>query len=268
MKPLAIQFSGGRTSAFMTKFLFELWPDREKHVPFENTGKEDERTLEFVNECDKRWNLGIVWLEAIVHQNERKSSSHKIVSFETAARDGEPYEAVIKKYGIQNRAYQDCTRHLKIHVKNSYIKSLGITDYETAIGIRADEEDRINRETATEEGNIYPLVDIIRVNKKFVRDWWSRQAFDLQTPEALGNCDFCYKKPINLLVSIVRTEPHKLDWWQQMEAKHGSVKAPIAPRKIFRGHRSAQDLRELAAVPTLFDNPEFEVGSGCICQST
>lgn len=40
MKPLVIQFSGGRTSAFMTKFLFEYFPDREKHVLFENTGLE------------------------------------------------------------------------------------------------------------------------------------------------------------------------------------------------------------------------------------
>lgn len=268
MKPLVIQFSGGRTSAFMTKFLFELWPDREKHVLFENTGKEDERTLEFVNECDKRWNLGVVWLEAVVHYDARKACTHKIVTFETASRNGEPYEAVIKKYGIPNLGFPHCTRELKTNVCNSYVASLGLEEYETALGIRADEAHRINRATAKEKNLIYPLTDIIQVDQRFISDWWSGQEFELNLPHYLGNCVFCFKKSINRLVVIAKERPAELEWCDQMERKYKDAGAGAGDRRFFRGHRSAQDIKELASAPTLFSNPEFEVETDCFCKST
>lgn len=60
MKPLLISFSGGRTSAFMTRVLVDYLQDRERPVVFANTGKEREETLWFINECDKRWKLGVI----------------------------------------------------------------------------------------------------------------------------------------------------------------------------------------------------------------
>jgi len=57
-----INFSGGRTSAYMTKRLIDEGLD-DYIVAFQNTGKEMPETLDFINECDKRWNLNIVWLE-------------------------------------------------------------------------------------------------------------------------------------------------------------------------------------------------------------
>lgn len=65
-KPLLISFSGGLTSGLMTAMLVDYFNDREKAIVFANTGVEDEETLVFVNECDKRWNLGVVWVEALV----------------------------------------------------------------------------------------------------------------------------------------------------------------------------------------------------------
>lgn len=271
MKPLVIQFSGGRTSAFMTKFLFEYFPDREKHVLFENTGKEHEETLKFVLECDRRWDLRVQWLEAVVHPGERKASTHKFVDFESASRNGEPFEQVIQKYGLPNKVYTHCTRELKINVGLSYIREHVGTDYEQAIGIRADEMHRINRKTQIEDKKIYPLVDIIRVNKKFVLDWWRKQNFDLRVPENMGNCDFCYKKTIRHLVNLTRENPRGLDWWQKMGDSYATAGegAKLYPRTIFRGKRTAQDLRALAAEPTLFfNNPEFEEEEDCFCKST
>ena len=64
-EPTVISFSGGRTSAYM------LWrvlqsnnglPD-EAIVCFANTGKEEEATLKFVNDCSVNWNVPIHWLE-------------------------------------------------------------------------------------------------------------------------------------------------------------------------------------------------------------
>jgi hypothetical protein len=268
MKPLIIQFSGGRTSGFMTKFLFEHFPDREKHVLFENTGREDERTLEFVNECDRRWNLGVAWLEAVVHYGERKGTTHKVVTYETASRDGEPFEAVIKKYGVPNVVFKPCTRELKKNVAKSYIASLGLDDYETAVGIRADEAHRINRENARKEKLIYPLADIIRVDQRFVDEWWAKQDFRLDLPHYLGNCVMCFQKSLNKLVVIARERPEELEWCDRMERQYGGVGPQVGDRVFFRGHRSARDIKELAAAPTLFTSPEFEVETDCFCKST
>ena len=63
--PTCISFSGGRTSAYM------LWrvlqsngglPDEAK-VIFCNTGKEEEATLRFVQDCSEHWGVPINWLE-------------------------------------------------------------------------------------------------------------------------------------------------------------------------------------------------------------
>lgn len=270
-KPLVIQFSGGRTSGFMSKFLLEHFPDREKICLFENTGKEHEKTLEFVHECDKRWDLGVVWLEAVVHPDERKSTTHKIVDFESASRNGEPYEAVIKKYGLANMVYTHCTRELKINPANSYIKSLGLKEYEKAIGIRADEAHRLRRETQAKENIIYPLADILPVNKKFILNWWKNQDFDLEVPDYLGNCDMCFKKSVKSLVTISREQPERLIWWQKMGRKYATTGAGamLEPRRIFRGHRTAEDLLDLALEnPTLFETPEYEEEFDCFCKST
>ena len=69
MKQLLISFSGGATSAYMTKLLLEkLNPNEyEIKVVFANTGKEREETLEFVRDCDIRWGFNTVWVECI-HQ--------------------------------------------------------------------------------------------------------------------------------------------------------------------------------------------------------
>ena len=57
-----INFSGGRTSAYMTKRLLE--ETGEKYlITFQNTGRESKETLDFINECDKKWNLNILWLK-------------------------------------------------------------------------------------------------------------------------------------------------------------------------------------------------------------
>lgn len=172
MKPLIVQFSGGETSGVMRWLLGKKFPDREIHTLFENTGKENEATLEFVHRCDSYFDWRVIWLEAVVHHGERKASTHKVVDFESASRRGEVFEEVIKKYGLPNMVYTHCTRELKINPKNSFIKSLGFKDgeYETAVGIRADEMHRLseNKEARIKEGIIYPLIDIYPMNKKMV----------------------------------------------------------------------------------------------------
>lgn len=95
---LSISFSGGKTSAYMTKWLLDnkLNDFDNVVITFANTGQELEETLEFVNRCDKEWNLGVVWLEALVDPVKGNGTKFRRVTFETASRNGEPFEEYIK----------------------------------------------------------------------------------------------------------------------------------------------------------------------------
>lgn len=225
-RKMLISFSGGKTSAYMTWRLLQPFNDRydwEKVVVFANTGKEKEETLEFVNECDKKLGFNVVWVETDVHFGRRKGSTHKVVSFETAARNGQPFEAVIKKYGIPNQSFPHCTRELKTNPIHSYIKNeLGWTTYCTAIGIRADEIDRINPDNVRNKNFWYPLADW-GINSKIVNDFWASGAlgFTLNILPHQGNCDFCWKKTQSKLQLIYKENPEVANWWKKMEDKYG-----------------------------------------------
>ena len=63
--PYVVCFSGGRSSAMALYMLLpELTP--KDVVIFNNTGRERNETLDFVNEVQKRWNIPIVWTEYTV----------------------------------------------------------------------------------------------------------------------------------------------------------------------------------------------------------
>ena len=67
MIPLVISFSGGRTSAYMTKLLLDKYSGkREILVIYANTGKEREETLEFIHNCDLHFGFKTVWIETVM----------------------------------------------------------------------------------------------------------------------------------------------------------------------------------------------------------
>ena len=143
---LLVSFSGGETSAYLAKWLLDNKADvYNMFFVFANTGDEEEETLRFIDLCSKKWGINIVWVEAFVHHNERIASTHKVVNFKTASRNREPFKEVIKKYGVPNQNFLHCNREMKLNPIKSYMKSLGLKDYKTAIGIRVDEFDRMNK---------------------------------------------------------------------------------------------------------------------------
>jgi 3'-phosphoadenosine 5'-phosphosulfate sulfotransferase (PAPS reductase)/FAD synthetase len=63
-EPTCISFSGGRTSAYMLWRVIQSGGGQlpcQAIVCFANTGKEDEATLRFVQDCSERWNVKIHW---------------------------------------------------------------------------------------------------------------------------------------------------------------------------------------------------------------
>lgn len=224
-EPTCISFSGGRTSAYM------LWRILQAHqmslpsdavVCFANTGKEEEATLEFVRDCEKFWNVPITWIE----YDPEKERNYKIVDFKTASRNGEPFEAVIKKKNyLPNPVTRFCTVEMKIRPIARYLVDIGFAEKNSHaenmswVGIRADEQRRAAK--ITEKDRI-PLA-MAGVTKEIVGEFWKNQLFDLQLPNINGvtyhgNCDLCFLKGANQTFRLIKEKPERAIWWIKMES--------------------------------------------------
>lgn len=220
-EPTVISFSGGRTSAYM------LWKCLEAHngklppeaiVCFANTGKEEEATLKFVNDCASNWNVDIVWLE--FRDNEQKFA---IVDYETASRIGEPFEQLInKKKYLPNQAQRFCTQELKVKTFDRYLKTIGWNEFDTFVGIRADEPRRIAK-ILKQEDKLMPLARD-NVSELQVWNFWNNNNFDLMLPKSSGtsNCDLCFLKGTAILRSLIQQKPERTIWWEKQEEKIGA----------------------------------------------
>ena len=211
-----INFSGGRTSAYMAKKLID--EGGEYLVTFQNTGKEMPQTLDFINECDKRWGLDIIWLEF------RFGNGWEVVTYETASRDGRPFTEAIehKKQFLPNQMIRYCTQLMKIETLKRYLKSIGVTDYTSFNGIRYDEPRRWNKIKNSDLDIELPLVKW-KTTKKDVLDWWKLQDFDLMVNEPYGNCDCCFLKGKGKLSIIAKEKPELFQWWIDAENKAGAT---------------------------------------------
>ena len=270
MNNLSISFSGGKTSAFMTKWLLENKRDEYDDilVIFANTGQEREETLEFVDRCDKEFNFNTVWVEAVVNQELGKGTRHKVVTFETASRKGEPFEEYIKKHGIPNQSAPKCTSELKLMPMLSYVRSLGWKnkDITTAIGIRSDEMDRVNAKFV-ENRIYYPLCWDVKASKESIAHWWEQQEFNLELKEHEGNCSWCWKKSKRKLLTLAKDKPELFDFPLRMEREQGTAGAmhrrdSTAPSNVFfRGMESAKDILEQSKKPFVpfFDNMQLQI---------
>lgn len=271
---LCVSFSGGKTSGCMARRLLTegigenvFYRDQYQMVfVFANTGCENEETLAFVNYCDKEWGLNLAWLEAVVHPGEKRGCTHKIVTYETASRNGEPFEAVIQKYGIPNKAYPHCTRELKLNPIRSYLASIGweTGHYFSAVGIRSDEPRRIRKAAEL----IYPLADPawFPMTKPEVNAWWEQQPFNLELADYRGNCKWCWKKSTTKLVQIAKETPGAFDFPGRMEREYPLAGHNIdgTPRTFFRQHMSTKHILWLAGegqVPPI--RVDADADSGC-----
>lgn len=243
---LLVSFSGGRTSAYMSKLLKARYADKyDLLYVFANTGQEHENTLIFVDRCDKEFGLDLVWVEAEVAFGERKSTGFRQVTFETASRAGEPYEQVIRKYGIANRNFPHCNRELKLRPIYAYARSIGWLpgSFDSAVGIRADEPKRLKKDAA-ERHIVYPLAHWQPVDKQDINDWWNDQPFNLELVERLGNCTWCWKKSERKHFANIDECPEIYDFPRRMEATypHAGASQTGEAKVFFRLCRSTDQL--------------------------
>lgn len=229
--PVAIQFSGGRTSGFMLRHIFEAHGGRlpdDCHVLFQNTGREMPETLRFVEECGERWGVEIVWLEYEADEETGGHSWRRVGpgANRAASVNGEPFEAIIasRKF-LPNPVMRFCTSELKVRPAMRYMKWRGHERYTAVLGIRADEAHRAKPSREAGHSLHYPMI-ADGITKRDVAEWWRAQPFDLQLPNAngstpLGNCDGCFLKSERNRAALAREHPERAAWWAKMERRVG-----------------------------------------------
>lgn len=243
---LQVSFSGGRSSALMAYLVKKHWSHLyDLRFVFANTSFEHPETLRFVDAVDREFGLGLVWLEAVAQHDERKSSGHRVVSYQTAKRDGEVFRDVVAKYGIPNRTFKLCNREMKLNAMKSYMRSIGWDDHFTAIGIRADEPKRISP-TAGQQKILYPLVTAWPTDKQDVLAFFEDFEWNLAIPEHMGNCRACFQKSDRKLAAVYRDDPAAFDFVAGLERdfSHVGPNNRPGPRKFFRLERSSADMRD------------------------
>jgi len=270
-EPTVISFSGGRTSAYM------LWRILQSNnglpenaiVCFANTGKEEDATLQFVHDCETKWNVKIHWIE--YQWAEETKDRFKVVDFETASREGEPFEEVIKSRNyLPNPVSRFCTVELKVRAIHRYLKSIGWTEWNSFIGIRSDEQRRLakikNQDYGKYEEKYAPLGEA-NVTKEIVGEFWAKNDFDLGLPNMNGvtmhgNCDLCFLKGAKQTMSLIQEKPERATWWAKMESLALSSK-PSGAR--FRKDRpSYAEMQKFANTQTsMFDFDDETIP--CFC---
>jgi len=273
-EPTSISFSGGRTSAYMLKMILDanggILP-KEAIVCFANTGKEEEATLKFVNDCSVNWNVSIHWLEYQDH--DEPALRYKEVTYETAARNGEPFEALIRKRQyLPNPVTRYCTAELKIRTMACFLVQTGLfanwtkSDVENLSGWMGLRYDEARRAAKISDKRRIPLFTA-GVTIKDISEFWDKQSFNLELPTyngrtLAGNCDLCFLKPANQVATLIAEKPERATWWANME---GLALATRASGNVFRQDRPgyASMVKFAADQKTIFD-PDEE-GIACFC---
>jgi 3'-phosphoadenosine 5'-phosphosulfate sulfotransferase (PAPS reductase)/FAD synthetase len=241
------------------------------HVVFANTGKEDEATLRFVRDCAQRWSVPIVWVEYLPD-----GEGWRRVDFASASRNGEPFEALIRKRNyLPNPVARFCTVELKILRIADYMRSLGHEEFEVLVGLRADEPKRIAKLRADPSGGTRgierraPLADL-GVTRQEVGRYWQAAPFDLALPNVNGttmhgNCDLCFLKHSAIVMSLIAENPQRGVWWAKQESSITNAK--IQNGGTFRNDRPsyAQMLAFTEAQADAFGHAAAKAEDGIEC---
>jgi len=266
-EPAAISFSGGRTSGYMLWRILQAHggslPDHVKCV-FSNTGKEMPETLDFVRDCALYWNVDIVWLELGEYEayGEWKTGSKagkpkykattKVVTYETASRNGEPFERLVRKRNyLPNIVARFCTQELKILRIRDYLNAIG-NEWVQCVGIRADEPRRAVKMNGSRLNGHEMYLPLYHdgITKDDVHAFWRSQPFDLKLysndgTTDWGNCDLCFLKGGQKKLSLIRERPDLADWWISIEDMMSETTAGSAAR--FRNDQpSYRDMKIIA----------------------
>jgi 3'-phosphoadenosine 5'-phosphosulfate sulfotransferase (PAPS reductase)/FAD synthetase len=183
-----INFSGGKTSAYMT---IQEYKEGDL-VIFCDTGREHPKTYKFINDFEANENIPIIRLKY----------------------EGGFEKLIENRKAIPNNFKRFCTIELKIKTARRYLRSLGINKYENLIGFRYDEPLRVKRRRKMWKNvtDIFPLYEK-EIDKAIINDYWSKKPYTLEIPSILGNCTLCFMKGKNAIINILSAYPELAEEW-------------------------------------------------------
>ncbi len=260
-----VSFSGGRTSAYLCHLMIDLYGRENVDFIFMDTGAEHPKTYEFIKKVNKYLGLNLTCLRGDFNQPLGKPHTYKVVDIDDCNCDLGPYTELVNKYGTPSTAGKWCSSRMKEEVHDKYCDDVyGKGNYETWLGIRADEPKRLGSIGKSEF--IRYMAEISDDEKQDVLNWWNTVVFrdskivsfknrrsvkvffdvrfNLEIPEHLGNCVFCFKKSNLKLAAAQRDEPELYMQWLDMV--EGAKERPEQEREsrhiMYRGKQSLQSL--------------------------
>ena len=197
-----VSFSGGRTSAYLCYLMKEMYGDDVDFV-YMDTGAEHAKTYEFIRNCNKHLDLDLTCLRTDFSSPLGAGNSYHVVPIDEIGQDLKPFSEMMAKYGTPYIGGMFCTDRMKLVPYTKYCNDkYGKGNYETWLGIRADEPKRLSVKK-----NIRYLAEISDFDKQDVLDFWKGMLFDLDIEEWNGNCVFCPKKSDLKLAAAERDNP-------------------------------------------------------------
>lgn len=206
-----INFSGGKTSAYMT--IREYEPG--DIVLFCDTKREHPKTYKFLNDFEAHENIPIT----------RATYTH----WKVPGLEG--FDALMAwKTIVPSRNRRICTTELKVNTAKRLLRPLIGMKFEQLIGLRADEMPRIKdfKPTYAQSTMRFPLMED-GLTKQDVNDFWLSKPYTLEIPPIFGNCTLCFLKGINVLILILQQEPELANPWinDEKQVKSNKILAQL-----------------------------------------
>lgn len=225
MKQRVINFSGGKTSAYMTIMEYK----EGDIVLFCDTTREHPKTYKFINDFE-------------AHEGIPVTRIGFVGGFST----------MLDKRGnktLPNRMRRFCTDTLKVRTARKHMVALGHWRYENLIGFRYDEPRRVlgHKEKLKCVSTKFPLYEQ-KISKDKINAYWNNKPYDLEIPGILGNCTLCFMKGKNAISAILLHYPELADEWiadEEKNSKKGHTYLPnvtirqlrdIAQNNLFKGY--------------------------------
>ncbi|MCP1649451.1 hypothetical protein [Pseudomonas nitroreducens] len=254
--PAQIGLSGGRTSGYMMRKILDAHNGTlpsDVHAFFQNTGKEVEETLVFIEEMSQRWGVPVVWMEWCREWGQRKDAPwYRLVDFKTVSRRGEPFDMMLDYLRQISAGREECAADPAELCKQPVHRLAQDKDRREAHakpGPRSlgqhrryslREPRRYHRMMAANDRggrrweHLTPLYHD-GVTKEQVLEFWNQQPFDLGIDSDLGNCDLCWKKSEDKLYRAIIQDPSRVLWWPGTEEKFGQVFRQDRPKYAHMG---------------------------------
>lgn len=105
-------------------------------------------------------------------------------------------------------------------------------------------------------------------SERDVMEFWSKQPFDLELKQHEGNCDLCFLKGRNKLLSIIRDNPDLVHWWAEAEEEaEARASKPDGAKfnKEFTYKSLVETVRSSPLLPIWDNDAEFDAECGLWC---